>query len=208
MGLGIENSDTAMAILYVEGMETDSHDLWKSIEKTSLDLPHGLINFKLGVENPGDAATVTIHLPEAAPVAARWMKYDPLQGIWLDYTGYAEFSEDRMAVALEFVDGGFGDGDGAANGIIVDPAGIDLSMVVEKTDTVSSLDTGSADSGSGDNNENSGGDASENYLEKVGCFITVCMADKTASLPITAVIILIVISGTAAVVRRTCKREV
>ncbi len=41
--------------------------------------------------------------------------------VWLDYSGYAEFSDSRQEVWLTLKDGGFGDADGIENGIIVDP---------------------------------------------------------------------------------------
>jgi hypothetical protein len=43
---------------------------------------------------------------------------------WQDYSDHAIFSEDRKSVTLEFKDGGFGDADGTANGIIIDPSGL------------------------------------------------------------------------------------
>ena len=191
MGLSIENSNTVTAILYAEGVAADGPELWKNIENASMRLPHGLINFKLAVENPGDAATVTIHFSEAAPAGARWMKFDTLQGIWLDYTGYAQFSDDRMAVELEFVDGGFGDEDGVANGIIVDPAGLELSMEMETLDTVDSLDTGSLDGGSSDIGEVAGGGDSEGEGGGGGCFISGSMDGQTARLPMSSYIFIL-----------------
>ena len=44
-----------------------------------------------------------------------------LIGVFLDYSGYTEFSPNRQEVYLTLKDGGFGDADGIANGIIVDP---------------------------------------------------------------------------------------
>ena len=41
--------------------------------------------------------------------------------MWLDYSGYSEFSPTRKEVYLTLKDGGFGDADGIENGIIVDP---------------------------------------------------------------------------------------
>ena len=81
----------------------------------------GLLDFKLLVSNPGDETTVTIYLSRPAYVEGNIFKYDPVNEIWLDYSGYTEFSDSRQVVELTLRDGGFGDADGIENGIIVDP---------------------------------------------------------------------------------------
>jgi len=60
--------------------------------------------------------------PLFAPSDAKWYKYDPVNG-WQDYSAYATFSADRESVTLKLQDGGFGDADGVANRIVVDPSG-------------------------------------------------------------------------------------
>ena len=88
------------------------------------DLPLGIVSFKLNV-TPGAEVTVTIYLSKAAPSDAHWYKYSPASG-WLDCTdrGYARFiDDDRTSLLLTLIDGGFGDADGLANGVIIDPSG-------------------------------------------------------------------------------------
>jgi hypothetical protein len=80
-----------------------------------------LLDFKVMVNNPGDETTVTIYLSRPAFNKGNCFKYDPVNGVWLDYSGYTEFSANRKEVYLTLKDGGFGDADGTANGIIVDP---------------------------------------------------------------------------------------
>jgi uncharacterized protein (TIGR03790 family) len=87
------------------------------------DLPVGLINFKISVNSPGASAEVVVYFSQPAPADAQWYQYNPLIG-WQDYSIYANFSADRKSVTLAFTDGGIGDIDGAANGVIVDPSGI------------------------------------------------------------------------------------
>jgi len=82
----------------------------------------GLIVFKLKLEQPGDTAIVPIHFSQQAPPDVNWIKYDSVIG-WQDYSDHSTFADDRMSVILEIKDGGFGDTDGAENGIIVDPSG-------------------------------------------------------------------------------------
>jgi PKD repeat protein len=87
------------------------------------DIPLGLVSFKVLVASEGDTAEVTVYLSEPAPADAIWYKYDTING-WVDYSAHAVFSADRTSVTLQFMDGGFGDADGVANAIIIDPSGI------------------------------------------------------------------------------------
>jgi len=81
----------------------------------------GLLDFKVLVGQPGDKTTVTIYLSKPSFKKGNCFKYDPVNEVWLDYSGYTEFSANRKEVYLTIQDGGFGDADGLANGIIVDP---------------------------------------------------------------------------------------
>ena len=117
------------------------------------DLIYGLLDFKIRVDTPGSSATVVIYLPEPAPVDYRWYKYSPDLG-WSDYSDRVSFNGDRTRLTVTLVDGGPGDDDGEANGMIVDPSGLGLVPA----DTVS-VDTGGDTSGS-----SSGGSGG-------GCFI-------------------------------------
>jgi hypothetical protein len=69
-------------------------------------------------------------------------------------------SSDRKSVALTITDGGIGDLDGIANGIIIDPSGLGASEA-------------SADGGddSGGDPESPFGDAIDNLSSQAGCFI-------------------------------------
>jgi hypothetical protein len=86
-------------------------------------LPYGLICFRIEVDQPGDTAYVTVHLSEPAPADARWYKYDLAHG-WYDFTDHVTFSPNGKKVTMRLTDGGSGDGDGAVNGVILDPSGL------------------------------------------------------------------------------------
>jgi len=127
----------------------------------------GLIDFKLLVSNPGDVTTVTIYLSRPAYINGNIFKYDPVDEIWLDYSGNTEFSSSRRKISLTLRDGGFGDADGIENGIIVDPLAF------------------------GSETDPSGGSA-DNIVEQVvdgilpnnlGCFITTAKAGLKESTP-------------------------
>ena len=110
---------------------------FKSIDPSSIldttgkpgALPIGLIDFKVEVVNPGDFAEVVINLSEPAPQTAKWYMYDEPNG-WKMYPHVA-FSDDRMKVTIQLKDGDpdYGDTDGVANGIIIDPSGIGVEGI-------------------------------------------------------------------------------
>jgi hypothetical protein len=77
---------------------------------------------QIKVDTPGATAMVTFYLPTPAPDGYKWYKYGPNKG-WYDYSDHAEFNIDSQ-VTLTLVDGGAGDDDGNANGVIVDPSGL------------------------------------------------------------------------------------
>ncbi|UCE82038.1 MAG: YncE family protein [Deltaproteobacteria bacterium] len=107
----------------IESIQSIDPDTINNAEGKPDNLPFGLLSFSLKVDNPGDTAEVVIYLPEAVGTGARWHKYDATNG-WQDYSAHATFSVDRRSVTLELRDGGYGDADGTANGVIVDPSGL------------------------------------------------------------------------------------
>jgi len=147
MGVSFEGSDTVVEIQSIasEDPNTPVYADQQSSNQPEY-FPLGLISFKLAVDTPGDQAEVTVYLSEAAPEESIWYKYDPIEGIWMDYSDNAVFSSDRRSVKLFLEDGGTGDTDGIANGIIVDPSGVGAA-------SVSAVSGGGGDGGS----SNSGG---------------------------------------------------
>lgn len=99
------------------------------------DFPLGLISFSLEDIASGQAAQVELILPENVSADTYW-KYDEAQG-WFEFlfdgTTGAEFKDnnnddDNDHIILHFVDGGRGDSDGLANGIITDPGAPAISQ--------------------------------------------------------------------------------
>jgi hypothetical protein len=80
--------------------------------------PLGLLSFKLTVET-GAIAQVEVSFSGEVPNDADWYIYNVDEG-WHAYAG-AIFSLNLGSVTLNFQDGGIGDADGVANGIIVNP---------------------------------------------------------------------------------------
>ncbi|MDX2453590.1 choice-of-anchor U domain-containing protein [Desulfosarcina sp.] len=120
--------ETAETVAEIKQMALlDPIDL--EIDETTPDrLPSAMLAYKLVLHRPGQRALVTIKLSDPAPAGATWIKYDAVNG-WQDYSHHAAISADRQSVTVEVTDGGYGDADGVANGIIVDPAGLSIAPI-------------------------------------------------------------------------------
>jgi hypothetical protein len=133
MGVSIKQFRAALAVESVESEDPNLPDAYASNKPRRM--PFGLINFKIAVAKPGDQGAVELHFSESAPAKSKWYKYDPISNQWSDFSAYAKFSTDRRSLTLSLRDGGAGDADGVANGVIVDPAGIVESPVTRQTKT-------------------------------------------------------------------------
>jgi hypothetical protein len=170
IGVSIEASPTALAIESVESEDPGQPDSYASGKPRRM--PFGLINFKIAVAHSGDQAVLKLYFSEAAPFRSKWYKYDPIIDKWYDFSAYAKFASDRRSVTLTLTDGGPGDADGVANGVIVDPSGI-VEAEEEPSAVVESLtNTGLAGSGGG-----SGGGG--------GCFVETAIDSGMAEIPLS-----------------------
>ena len=152
LGISFKDASSVVEIESISAEEDNGAEIHANATSTPNYFPFGLINFKLIMDQPGDQAEITVYFSEPAPQGGRWFKYDPIEATWTDYSTQTDFSADRQSVTLFLVDGGEGDADGTANGIIVDPSGVGVSS--------SSIDS------------SSGSSAYENILSAAGCFIT------------------------------------
>ncbi|NIQ37675.1 MAG: hypothetical protein GTN81_03695 [Proteobacteria bacterium] len=82
---------------------------------------YGMVDMKIKSDTVGGTAHVTLYFPTAVPQGYKWYKYTPSDG-WRKYQRYTVFNSSRDQVTATLVDGGIGDDDGVANGIIVDPS--------------------------------------------------------------------------------------
>ena len=83
----------------------------------------GLASYRLSVSQPGATVLVRVYYSEDISEANQYYLYDTVNG-WQDYTQYTTFNPDGRSVTVELQDGGHGDSDGVANGVIVDPGGV------------------------------------------------------------------------------------
>jgi hypothetical protein len=83
----------------------------------------GLAAYRLKVNQVGATSQVKVYYSEDISGASKYYLYDTVHG-WQDYTQYVTFNPDGKSVTVELKDGGQGDSDGVANGVIVDPGGV------------------------------------------------------------------------------------
>ncbi|QTA82628.1 immunoglobulin-like fold-containing [Desulfonema limicola] len=109
-------------------------------------LIYGMIDMNIKVDNPGDKVPVTIYFKNAAPSGYKWYKYSYTDG-WQDFSGNTVFNSDRTQITITLTDGGPGDDDKTANGIIKDPSGLGK---------ISDTETPDPDAGGGDGDSDGG----------------------------------------------------
>lgn len=92
------------------------------------DMPLGLVEMEIRTVHVGDAVAVTLFLPTAAPEGSRWFAFTD-EGGFTDLRGHFLFEAGHGRVVLDLVDGGAGDADGTANGVIRISSGLGRSNV-------------------------------------------------------------------------------
>ena len=91
---------------------------------TGIFFPAGLFDYEVVVAKPGDPATVTFHLPDGTVTKDSDTGFWVLQnGRWSDLTARADADHVTDEVTVNLVDGGAGDQDRHADGVIQDPGG-------------------------------------------------------------------------------------
>jgi len=118
------NSGSLVGIKAIEGV--DRINYFSHIDPGGMSefnkpdhLPYGLMNFNVQVSQVGGNARIEIILSAAVDDLVGWYKCDPVNG-WYEFP----VANESGKYYLEISDGGYGDTDGVANGIIVDPIGI------------------------------------------------------------------------------------
>ena len=116
-------SDSIIAIEAVEII--DPSNISDNTNRPS-NLPFGLFSYRITVNEIGATATVRIYFSEPISSSTTFYKYDTING-WQDYSQRTTFNGDGRSIDLELKDGDYGDSDGQANGIIVDPGGLGIA---------------------------------------------------------------------------------
>lgn len=124
VGVSIRNCPNAIAIEAAEAEEPAAGVL--TFGNKTVHPQFGLINFRVAVAKPGDETAVRVYFSEPAPRKAKWFKYDWIAETWYNFMQFARFEAGRRCITLTLRDGGPGDADGVANGVVVDPSGLAL----------------------------------------------------------------------------------
>lgn len=112
-------ANAGVILSQVQTMKDDALSLVQDGKPTDQHFPDGLVSFRLNGLEPGASATVNLTFPTAFSAGAKYYK--------IDENGFYEFPGaviDGNTVQLTLTDGGAGDSDGTANGVITDPGGI------------------------------------------------------------------------------------
>jgi len=88
--------------------------------RPDLEFPHGFFSFNITGATPGDEVEVEITLPDSVPADTQYWNY--YNNEWHQIPMTID-PNDGKVITITLVDGGLGDGDGVADGTIVDPGG-------------------------------------------------------------------------------------
>ncbi|MBW1748909.1 MAG: hypothetical protein JRJ34_11115 [Deltaproteobacteria bacterium] len=119
--IGVEKISSS--ILEIDVMGVIDPDTITDTANRPADLIFGLFSYRLRVNQPGSIATLKIYFSGEVFPSDAFFKYDTING-WYDYSEHTTFNHDGQSITLELKDGGYGDSDGLANGVIIDPIGI------------------------------------------------------------------------------------
>ncbi len=89
--------------------------------KPDVVFPHGFFSLNMTGLTPGQTVTVTITLPDNVPVGTQYWKYHASDGGWIQIPMGSDDGDNVITITL--IDGGLGDDDGIADGVIVDQGG-------------------------------------------------------------------------------------
>ena len=102
----------------VRGISDTHYSINQTGKPVGYDFPDGLVDAEIHDVAPGETVEVELEYPEAIPEGSKVYMTDS-RGF---YEAPAVISGNR--VTLTVTDGGIGDSDGQANGVIVDPVGV------------------------------------------------------------------------------------
>lgn len=86
------------------------------------EMRFGLLRYKIRLQHPGQTIRVTLYLSDPVDPGTTWLRYDAISG-WEDISNLIDTHADGTRITRTVVDGGSGDSDGVANGIIIDQCG-------------------------------------------------------------------------------------
>ncbi len=139
----VESSDASVvicvakassSILSIEAVGTIDVTVVSEKKRRPRKFLYGLFSYRIGVNQPGATATVRVYFSQNIGGARYFYKYDTLRG-WQDYSSFTTFNKRENFITLHVEDGGPGDSDGVANGVITDPGALVEEASVEEETT-------------------------------------------------------------------------
>jgi len=110
----------------IENLTARAENTLPPAGKPNLVFPHGFFSFDITGLSSGETVRVTITLPDPVPVGTQYWKYGPTPGDptdhWYQLTPVLDDDGENI-ITITLVDGGLGDDDLIANGVIVDQGG-------------------------------------------------------------------------------------
>jgi hypothetical protein len=134
---------------HITSLQAVSPDTIGDPEDQPDNLIYGLIDMEITVDTAGGTVEVTLYLPESAPEDYTCYKYLHGSGGWIDFSANTVFNTERDQVVLTLTDGGDGDDDGIANGVIIDPTGLGTDPDAPSTPIDEGGDSDEGDGGGG-----------------------------------------------------------
>ena len=145
-GVSIEDSNTARFLVYA--ISIDPHDLSTDIESGDIT-GYGVLGYKILMSGIGQTTDVVLYFPDGIDPSVQWYGIDNESEL-VDCSSdlYTE-ADGKMAIRT-ITDGGVGDEDGVANGVIVDYLMPEYSDIDAPPDTGSNSPVAPDDPGSSD----------------------------------------------------------
>jgi hypothetical protein len=94
-------------------------------DKPNMVFPHGFFSYTIQGLISGQTVTLEIAVPDNIPIGSEYWKCQNNQ--WTKLNIGDDDGDNIITITL--VDGGVGDDDGLANGVIVDPGGVGISSM-------------------------------------------------------------------------------
>ena len=128
----------------IEGLRAINESDLPEEGKPALQFPFGFFSFNITGLNPNQTVNITIAFPQNIPTTAQYWKYGPNGSIdnpqperWYQIPMGSNDGDNIITITLQ--DGGIGDDDGVANGVIVDQGGPGIPTAVARVPTLTPI---------------------------------------------------------------------
>jgi hypothetical protein len=120
MGISIEDSENVVQLLAAKAYDPSTMEVRAPFDIQ--DMPYGLLGYKIRVAEPGQTAGIQLLFSDSIDPKMQWYRYNRITG-WQVIDRDIEINSNDNGIVRYITDGGPEDGDGEANGIIVELIG-------------------------------------------------------------------------------------